>query len=101
MVGYCIVFDRENMNLGWKEPNCTDEVLSNTRPINKSHSLAVSPAIAVNYMARPEPSSNTGRFSPSQSFRMKPSFAYMVLLFSLIAIFSFFLAFPYVCVCLN
>ncbi|CAK8562085.1 unnamed protein product [Lathyrus sativus] len=87
MTGYRIVFDRENMNLGWKESNCTDEVLSNTRPINKSHSHAVSPAIAVNPVARSEPSSNTGRFSPSQSFRMKPTFAYMVLLFSLIAIF--------------
>ncbi|CAL5197452.1 unnamed protein product [Lathyrus oleraceus] len=87
MTGYRIVFDRENMNLGWKESNCTDEVLSNTRPISKSNSPAVSPAIAVNPVARSEPSSNNGRFSPSQSFRMKASFAYMVLLFSLIAIF--------------
>jgi hypothetical protein len=87
MTGYRIVFDRENMNLGWKESNCTDEVLSNTIPINKSHPPAISPAIAVNPVARSDPSSNTGRFSPSQSFRMKPTFAYMVVLFTLIAFF--------------
>jgi hypothetical protein len=65
----------------------TDEVLSNTIPINKSHPPAISPAIAVNPVARSDPSSNTGRFSPSQSFRIMPTFAYMVVLITLIAFF--------------
>lgn len=64
-----------------------DEVLSNTSPIKPSHSPAVSPAIAVNPVATSNPSSNPGRLSPSLSFRMKPTFAYMVVLFTLSAIF--------------
>ncbi|KAJ1380039.1 Peptidase family A1 domain, partial [Sesbania bispinosa] len=78
MAGYRIVFDRENMNLGWKESNCTEEVLSNTLPINPSHSPVVSPAMAVNPVATSNPSSNPGRLSPNRSFRMKPALAFMV-----------------------
>ncbi|KAL2966328.1 hypothetical protein AAZX31_16G110000 [Glycine max] len=84
MTGYKIVFDRDNMNLGWKETNCSDDVLSNTSPINTpSHSPAVSPAIAVNPVARSNPSINP----PNRSFMIKPTFTFVVVLLPLIAIF--------------
>ncbi|KAL7126404.1 hypothetical protein ABFS83_14G184700 [Erythranthe nasuta] len=35
MEGYRLVFDREEMVLGWKEANCYDSIESNTPPINK------------------------------------------------------------------
>ncbi|RDY06630.1 Aspartyl protease family protein 1, partial [Mucuna pruriens] len=77
MTGYKIVFDRDNMNLGY------DDVLSNTSPINPSLSPAVSPAIAVNPVATSNPSINP----PNRSFRIKPTFIFMMLLFPLSAIF--------------
>ncbi|CAL0313251.1 unnamed protein product [Lupinus luteus] len=86
MTGYHIVFDRDNMNLGWKKSSCYD-VLSDSSPINPSHSPAVSPAMAVNPVSTPNPSSNPERVSPNSSFRMKPSLAFMITLFSLIAIY--------------
>ncbi|XP_061376415.1 aspartyl protease family protein 1-like [Gastrolobium bilobum] len=82
MTGYNIVFDRDNMNLGWKESNCYADVVSN----KPSRSPAVSPASAVNPVAT-DPSQNSGRLSPNSSFRMKPSFAFMVVFFTLLAIF--------------
>ncbi|KAK7360256.1 hypothetical protein VNO77_02239 [Canavalia gladiata] len=83
MTGYKIVFDRDNMNLGWKESNCSDDVLS-TLPINPSHSPAVSPAIAVNPVATSNPSSNP----PNRSFRVKPTLTFMMMtFFPLLAIF--------------
>ncbi|XP_027345678.1 aspartyl protease family protein 1-like [Abrus precatorius] len=83
MTGYKIVFDRDNMNLGWKESDCSDDVLTNTLPINPSHSPAVSPAIAVNPVATSNPSSNP----PNSSFMIKPIFTFMMVLFLLLAIF--------------
>ncbi|RDX70490.1 Aspartyl protease family protein 1, partial [Mucuna pruriens] len=85
MTGYRIVFDRENKILGWKESNCeysyNDEF--STLPINRSHSPATSPAIAVN----PEATSNDPVLSPNLSFKIKPTSAFMMSLFLLLAIF--------------
>ncbi|KAK7262992.1 hypothetical protein RJT34_30576 [Clitoria ternatea] len=83
MSGYKIIFDRENMNLGWKESNCSDDVLSDSIPIKPSHSPAIAPAIAVNPVATSNPSINP----PNSSFRIKPTFTIMIILFSLLAIF--------------
>ncbi|TKY70297.1 Aspartic proteinase protein 1 [Spatholobus suberectus] len=85
MTGYRIFFDRENMILGWKESNCYDDELS-TLPVNRSYSPAVSPAIAVN----PEATSNQSNdpvVSPNLSFKIKPTPAFMMALFLLLAIF--------------
>lgn len=83
MTGYRIVFDRENEILGWKESNCYDDELS-TLPINRSHSPAVTPAIAVN----PEATSNQSNDPLTNlSFKMKPTSASMVAFFLLLAIF--------------
>lgn len=84
MTGYKIVFDRDNMNLGWKESNCSDDVLSSTPPIKPAHSPAISPATAVNPVATSDPSSNP---PPNPSFRIKPNFTFMMILFPLLAIF--------------
>ncbi|TKY58311.1 Aspartic proteinase protein 1 [Spatholobus suberectus] len=83
MTGYKIVFDRDNMNLGWKESNCSGDVLSNTSPIKPSPSPAVSPAIAVNPVAVSNPSTNP----PNRSFRIKPTVSFMMMLFPLLVIF--------------
>lgn len=82
MTGYKIVFDRHNMNLGWKESNCYDDVLSNTSPV-PSHSPAVSPALAVDPVATSNPSINP----PNRSFRIKPTLTFMMVVFPLLAIF--------------
>ncbi|KAK7406859.1 hypothetical protein VNO78_08493 [Psophocarpus tetragonolobus] len=85
MTGYRIIFDRENMILGWKESNCYDDELS-TLPINRSHSSAIPPAIAVN----PEATSNQSNdpvLSPNLSAKIKPTSAFMMALFLLLAIF--------------
>ncbi|KAG8363797.1 hypothetical protein BUALT_Bualt19G0059700 [Buddleja alternifolia] len=43
MTGYRIVFDRDEMVLGWKESNCNDSILSNTLPVNKRNSTTNAP----------------------------------------------------------
>ncbi|GLT82593.1 hypothetical protein SLE2022_009560 [Rubroshorea leprosula] len=50
MTGYRIVFDRENMVLGWKASNCYDIKDSNTVPVKPPTEppTAVPPAVAVN-----------------------------------------------------
>ncbi|XP_014631132.1 aspartyl protease family protein 1 isoform X2 [Glycine max] len=85
MTGYRIVFDRENMILGWRESNCYDDELS-TLPINRSNTPAISPAIAVNPEARSSQSNNPV-LSPNLSFKIKPTSAFMMALFVLLAIF--------------
>lgn len=85
MTGYRIVFDRENMILGWKESNCYDDALS-TLPTNRLHSPAISPAIAVNPEATSNQSNNPLQ-SPNLSFKIKPTSAFMMALFLLLAIF--------------
>jgi hypothetical protein len=86
MTGYRVVFDRENMTLGWKESNCYDDELSSL-PVNRTHAPAVSPAIAVN----PEPTSNQSndpeKLPSSHSFKIKPTFAFIVSLLLLLALF--------------
>ncbi|KAL2348645.1 hypothetical protein Fmac_002645 [Flemingia macrophylla] len=82
MTGYRIVFDRENMILGWKESDCYGNEFS-TLPINRSHSPAISPAIAVN----PEAKSNDTSQSPNLSFKITPTYAFMMTLFLLLSIF--------------
>ncbi|CAJ2646664.1 unnamed protein product [Trifolium pratense] len=86
MTGYRVVFDRENMTLGWKESNCYEDELSNL-PVNRTHAPAVSPAIAVN----PEPTSNQSndpeKLPSSHSFKIKPAFAFIVALLLLLALF--------------
>ena len=64
-----------------------DDVLTNTSPTNKSHSPAVSPAMAVNPVVSSGPSSNPESLSPSHSFRIKPTFAFMIALFLVLTIF--------------
>ncbi|XP_047166685.1 aspartyl protease family protein 1-like [Vigna umbellata] len=83
MTGYHIVFDRDNMILGWKESNCYDDELS-TLPVNRSHSSAIPPAIAVNPQAT---SNQPNELSPNLSFKIKPTSVLMVALFLLLAIF--------------
>ncbi|KAL1370584.1 hypothetical protein HN51_000830 [Arachis hypogaea] len=83
MTGYRIVFDRDNMNLGWKQSNCYDDVLTSTLPANKSHSPAISPAEAANPTVTSDPLRNSGKLSPSRSSRIKPIFALMIVLFLL------------------
>ncbi|KAG5060945.1 hypothetical protein JHK87_001974 [Glycine soja] len=85
MTGYRIVFDRENMILGWRESNCYDDELS-TLPINRSNTPAISPAIAVNPEARSSQSNNPV-LSANLSFKIKPTSAFMMALFVLLAIF--------------
>ncbi|XP_054824275.1 aspartyl protease family protein 1 isoform X2 [Prosopis cineraria] len=77
MTGYSIVFDRDNMILGWKESNCYDDVHSNSSksPTNKSPT----PALAVN----PEDTSNQSNSSP---YRNPFTFIFIVVLFPLLAI---------------
>ncbi|KAJ1403904.1 Xylanase inhibitor, C-terminal [Sesbania bispinosa] len=84
MTGYRIVFDRENMILGWKESNCYDDELSNF-PTNRTQAPAVSPAMAVN----PQSTSNQSNDSlrPSYSFKIKPTFVFTMALFLLVTIF--------------
>ncbi|ESW29866.1 hypothetical protein PHAVU_002G105200 [Phaseolus vulgaris] len=83
MAGYHIVFDRDNMILGWKESNCYDDEFS-TLPVNRSHSSAIPPAIAVN----PEATSNQpNELSPNLSFKIKPTSALIMALFLLLTIF--------------
>ncbi|QCD91148.1 aspartyl protease family protein 1-like [Vigna unguiculata] len=77
MTGYNIVFDRDNMVLGWKKSNCYDDELS-TLPVNRSHSSAIPPAIAVNPQAT---SNQANELSPNLSFKIKPSSVLMVALF--------------------
>ncbi|XP_019422081.1 PREDICTED: aspartyl protease family protein 1-like [Lupinus angustifolius] len=81
MTGYRVTFDRENMFLGWKESNCYDDELSNL-PINRSHSPAVSPALAVN----PEATSNPSNDPPNHSFQIKPASVFMMASFLILAI---------------
>ncbi|KAG4988040.1 hypothetical protein GLYMA_11G080400v4 [Glycine max] len=84
MTGYRIVFDRENMILGWRESNCYVDELS-TLAINRSNSPAISPAIAVN----PEETSNQSNdpeLSPNLSFKIKPTSAFMMALLVLLTI---------------
>ncbi|MED6220475.1 hypothetical protein PIB30_045186 [Stylosanthes scabra] len=86
MTGYRIIFDRENMVLGWKESNCYDDELANLN-INQSHSPAISPAIAVNPEATSNVSSNDpGKMLPSHSFNLRPNFAFVLPLFFILAI---------------
>ncbi|XP_047168428.1 aspartyl protease family protein 1-like [Vigna umbellata] len=87
MTGYNIVFDRENMNLGWKETNCYDDVLSNTPPINPSSSPAVSPAVPPATAVNPVATSSPSIKPPNPSFIIKPTFTFIFLLFPLLAIF--------------
>ncbi|XP_027360318.1 aspartyl protease family protein 1-like isoform X2 [Abrus precatorius] len=78
MTGYRIVFDRENMILGYDELS--------TLPTNRSHSPAVSPALAVN----PEATSNQSNDSvesPNRSYKIQPISVFMVAIFLLFAIF--------------
>ncbi|CAJ1942297.1 unnamed protein product [Sphenostylis stenocarpa] len=62
----------------------SDDELSNTPPINHpSHSPVVSPAIAVDPVATSNPSINP----PNRSCIIKPTFTFILLLFSLLLIF--------------
>ncbi|EYU37077.1 hypothetical protein MIMGU_mgv1a017422mg [Erythranthe guttata] len=56
MEGYRIVFDREEMVLGWKESNCYDSILSKTLPPNKGNSSRPSPP-------PPPPTNGVGRLT--------------------------------------
>ncbi|KAG8363798.1 hypothetical protein BUALT_Bualt19G0059800 [Buddleja alternifolia] len=47
MTGYRIVFDRDEMVLGWKESDCNDSILSNTLPVNKRNSTTNAPPPSV------------------------------------------------------
>ncbi|XP_058777752.1 aspartyl protease family protein 1-like isoform X1 [Vicia villosa] len=85
MTGYRIIFDRENMTLGWRESNCYDELSS--LPVNRSYAPAVSPAMAVNPQ-RTSNQSNGPEVTPSShSLKIKPAFAFTVAIFLLLAIF--------------
>ncbi|XP_027179333.1 aspartyl protease family protein 1 isoform X1 [Coffea eugenioides] len=64
MTGYRVVFNRENMTLGWKPSNCYDDVQtkngSNTLPVNQRNGTqAPSPSTLV-----PEATSGKGSTSP-------------------------------------
>lgn len=115
MTGYRIVFDRENMVLGWKESNCEyisplllhnvvsflsfsqindwvvvlsgyDDELTNL-PSNRSQSPAVSPAMAVNPEVTSNQSNEPERPSSGHSFKIKPAFAFTTAFLLLLAIF--------------
>ena len=62
-----------------------DDELSNLI-INQSHSPAVSPAVAVNPEATSNQSNDPGRLQPNHSFNVKPTFAFMMALFLILAI---------------
>ncbi|KAK4476815.1 hypothetical protein RD792_015975, partial [Penstemon davidsonii] len=53
MTGYRIVFDREEMVLGWKESTCNDLISSNTLPVNKNGSTGAPPPSSLNPEAMP------------------------------------------------
>lgn len=86
MTGYRIVFDRENMTLGWKESNCYDDELSSL-PVNRSHAPAVSPAMAVNPEIQSNPSNGPQRLPSSHSFKKEPALTFTVAIILLLAIF--------------
>ncbi|KAJ7944119.1 aspartyl protease family protein 1-like [Quillaja saponaria] len=87
MTGYRVVFDRDNMVLGWKESNCYDDEFSNTLPINRSHSPAISPALAVNPEATSNQSSIAGTTPPNHSHNLAPfTFAFIMALVPLFVI---------------
>lgn len=86
MTGYRIVFDRENMVLGWKESNCYDDELTNL-PSNRSQPPAVSPAMAVNPEVTSNQSNEPERPSSGHSFKIKPAFAFTTAFLLLLAIF--------------
>ncbi|KAF7828994.1 aspartyl protease family protein 1-like [Senna tora] len=78
MTGYNIVFDRDNMILGWKDSDCNGDELSNSNasPTNGSHTP---PALAAN----PEDTSNKS----NDSFKTNPfTFTFIMVLFLLLAI---------------
>ncbi|KAI4327779.1 hypothetical protein L6164_020202 [Bauhinia variegata] len=90
MTGYRIVFDRDNMILGWKESDCYADKLSAV-DFNPSHSPAISPAMAVNPVATSNRTNiNTvGAPPPSSSSRTNPfsfAFAFIVALLPFIVI---------------
>ncbi|KAL6545096.1 hypothetical protein OROHE_010003 [Orobanche hederae] len=74
MTGYRIVFDREEMVLGWKESNCHNSVSSNTLPVNKGNSTGAPPPTVlepedtpVNRTRSPFPSNSPPPPSPSST----------------------------------
>ncbi|KAI5438697.1 aspartyl protease family protein 1 isoform X2 [Lathyrus oleraceus] len=86
MTGYRIVFDRENMALGWRESNCYDDELSSL-PANRSYAPGISPAMAVNPEKTSNQSNNPERLPSSHSLKIKPAFAFTVAISLLLAIF--------------
>ncbi|KAI9080500.1 hypothetical protein K1719_037614 [Acacia pycnantha] len=85
MTGYHLVFDRDNMILGWKNSSCYDDKISNTA-YSPAHSPAVSPA-------KPEAMINQSETSrpqiPNHSFKDKP-FVVTFLLLILSPVFATF-----------
>ncbi|KAK6118573.1 hypothetical protein DH2020_047686 [Rehmannia glutinosa] len=53
MTGYRIVFDRDEMVLGWKASDCYDDVSSNTLPVNKGNSTNAPPPSVLEPEATP------------------------------------------------
>ncbi|XP_028783300.1 aspartyl protease family protein 1-like [Neltuma alba] len=96
MTGYHIVFDRDNMILGWKNSSCYDDKVSSTSAVNTTHSPAVSPvvspAVSPARPANPEAMINQSESStpklPNHSFRIKPfAVTFLLVLFPVFAIF--------------
>ncbi|KAL3631661.1 hypothetical protein CASFOL_024645 [Castilleja foliolosa] len=53
MTGYRIVFDREEMVLGWKASDCYEPVSSNTLPVNRGNSTGAPPPSVMDPEATP------------------------------------------------
>ncbi|XP_054814745.1 aspartyl protease family protein 1-like [Prosopis cineraria] len=85
MTGYHIVFDRDNMLLGWKNSSCYDDKVSNASAVNTAHSPAVSPASPI----KPKALLNQSESSmPNHSFKIKPFMVtFLMVLFPGFAIF--------------
>ncbi|XP_058775679.1 aspartyl protease family protein 1-like [Vicia villosa] len=80
MTGYRIVFDRENMTLGWRQSNCYDDELSSL-PVDQSDAPTGSPAMAV-IPERTSNQSNGPEIIPSShSLKIKPAFVFTVAIF--------------------
>ncbi|KAF7809620.1 aspartyl protease family protein 1-like [Senna tora] len=88
MTGYRIVFDRENMILGWKNSSCYDDEFSNTLDVSTAQSPAVSPALAVNPAATSNQSETLRPQTPNNhSSKIKPfALAFLMVLFPLFSI---------------
>ncbi|KAL9142680.1 hypothetical protein ABFS82_14G186500 [Erythranthe guttata] len=72
MTGYRLVFDREEMVLGWKEANCYDSIPSNTLPVfdpvgNRTRISVSPPPSPPSETAKPFPGSGAARSSSMTS----------------------------------